>query len=78
MMDRAPQLKMGEDWMSVTGEKGYCMSRATHGVERGSWYYEVTILQPESNDDLPEPHCRIGWAQRCVIRVWHLSHIYSK
>eukprot|EP00037_Helgoeca_nana_P031295 m.397329 g.397329 ORF g.397329 m.397329 type:complete len:625 (+) comp28368_c2_seq13:6710-8584(+) len=64
MMDRAPQLKMGEDWMSVTGEKGYCMSRATHGVERGSWYYEVTILQPESNDDLPEPHCRIGWAQR--------------
>jgi Set1/Ash2 histone methyltransferase complex subunit ASH2 len=29
--DRAPQLKVSEDRYSVTGEKGYCMIRATHG-----------------------------------------------
>lgn len=28
--DRAPQLKISEDRLSVTGEKGYCMVRATH------------------------------------------------
>lgn len=28
--DRAPQLKVSEDRLSVTGEKGYCMIRATH------------------------------------------------
>lgn len=28
--DRAQQLKIAEDRLSVTGEKGYCMARATH------------------------------------------------
>lgn len=28
--DRAPQLKVSEDRLSVTGEKGYCMARASH------------------------------------------------
>nr|CAD7611740.1 unnamed protein product [Timema genevievae] len=28
--DRAPQLKISEDRLAVTGEKGYCMVRATH------------------------------------------------
>lgn len=28
--DRAPQLHISEDRVSVTGEKGYCMVRATH------------------------------------------------
>jgi len=28
--DRAPQLKVAEDRLAVTGEKGYCMIRATH------------------------------------------------
>jgi len=28
--DRAPQLHISEDRLSVTGEKGYCMARATH------------------------------------------------
>ena len=27
----APQLKLSDDRLSVTGEKGYCMLRATHG-----------------------------------------------
>lgn len=29
--DRAPQLRISEDRLAVTGEKGYCMVRATHG-----------------------------------------------
>ncbi|KAL4706785.1 hypothetical protein ACJJTC_018166 [Scirpophaga incertulas] len=29
--DRAPQLKISEDRLAVTGDKGYCMVRATHG-----------------------------------------------
>ena len=31
----APQLKLSEDRLSVTGEKGYCMLRATHGKLAG-------------------------------------------
>lgn len=58
MHDRAPQLKISEDRMSVTGEKGYCMTRATHGVRYGTYYYEISIVdQPEGS------HCRLGWSQ---------------
>lgn len=28
--DRAPQMKVSEDRMKITGDKGYCMARATH------------------------------------------------
>lgn len=56
--DRAPQLKVSEDRLSVTGEKGYCMIRATHCVSKGQWYYEVNI------EEMPEGSAtRLGWAQ---------------
>ncbi|XP_054711845.1 set1/Ash2 histone methyltransferase complex subunit ASH2-like [Uloborus diversus] len=56
--DRAPQLKVSEDRLSVTGEKGYCMVRATHGVNRGTWYFECTI------DEMPDGAAtRLGWSQ---------------
>lgn len=29
--DRAPQLRLSEDRLAVTGDKGYCMVRSTHG-----------------------------------------------
>ncbi|CAF0719420.1 unnamed protein product [Brachionus calyciflorus] len=57
--DRAPQLKLSDDRTCVTGEKGYSMVRATHGVSHGSWYFEVTIKEKPSNSAL-----RIGWAQK--------------
>lgn len=41
--DRAPQLKLSDDRLSVQGEKGYSMARATHGVLHGSWYFEVIV-----------------------------------
>ncbi|KAL9979830.1 hypothetical protein ACROYT_G017548 [Oculina patagonica] len=57
MNDRAPQLKLSDDRLSVTGEKGYCMLRATHGVSKGNWYFEATL-------DLPsDTATRIGWSQ---------------
>ncbi|XP_065372374.1 set1/Ash2 histone methyltransferase complex subunit ASH2 isoform X1 [Calliphora vicina] len=56
--DRAPQLKISEDRLAVTGEKGYCMVRATHSVNRGRWYFEVTI------EEMPEGSAtRLGWGQ---------------
>lgn len=56
--DRAPQLKVSGDRLSVIGEKGYCMARATHGVNRGTWYFEINI------DDMPDGAAtRLGWSQ---------------
>ncbi|OWF50318.1 set1/Ash2 histone methyltransferase complex subunit ASH2-like isoform X1 [Mizuhopecten yessoensis] len=56
--DRAPQLKVSEDRLSVTGDKGYSLIRATHGVRRGAWYYEVLI------EEMPaDTASRIGWSQ---------------
>ncbi|XP_074618385.1 set1/Ash2 histone methyltransferase complex subunit ASH2-like isoform X2 [Acropora palmata] len=57
MNDRAPQLKLSDDRLSVTGEKGYCMVRGTHGVTKGKWFFEATV-------DLPQDSAtRIGWSQ---------------
>lgn len=58
MHDRAPQLRISEDRLSVTGEKGYCMVRASHGVNRGTWYFECTIQ--EMSEGLAT---RLGWSQ---------------
>ncbi|XP_070706561.1 set1/Ash2 histone methyltransferase complex subunit ASH2 [Pempheris klunzingeri] len=56
--DRAPQLKISDDRLTVTGEKGYSMVRASHGIRKGSWYFEVTV------DDMPpETAARLGWSQ---------------
>ena len=58
MHDRAPQLKVSEDRLALTGEKGYCMARATHGVHHGSYYFEVNMVE------MPEgAAARIGWSQ---------------
>uniref|UniRef100_A0A182W2Z6 B30.2/SPRY domain-containing protein n=1 Tax=Anopheles minimus TaxID=112268 RepID=A0A182W2Z6_9DIPT len=56
--DRAPQLKVSEDRLSITGEKGYCMARASHYVTKGCWYWEATV------EDMPDSSaCRLGWGQ---------------
>lgn len=57
--DRAPQLKVNDNRLLVTGEKGYSMIRATHAVKEGEWYYEVTIK------NMPEGTAtRLGWSQK--------------
>ncbi|XP_063912714.1 set1/Ash2 histone methyltransferase complex subunit ASH2 isoform X2 [Zophobas morio] len=56
--DRAPQLKISEDRLAATGEKGYSTVRATHGVTKGTWYWEATI------EEMPEGAAtRMGWGQ---------------
>uniref|UniRef100_A0A0B7APG6 B30.2/SPRY domain-containing protein n=1 Tax=Arion vulgaris TaxID=1028688 RepID=A0A0B7APG6_9EUPU len=55
--DRAPQLKVSDDRLTVTGEKGYSMIRASHGVSYGEWYFEVRI------DEMPNDNAaRVGWS----------------
>ncbi|KAH0623182.1 hypothetical protein JD844_031222 [Phrynosoma platyrhinos] len=56
--DRAPQLKISDDRLTVIGEKGYSMVRASHGVRKGAWYYEISV------DEMPsETAARLGWSQ---------------
>ncbi|CAH2275224.1 set1 Ash2 histone methyltransferase complex subunit ASH2 isoform X2 [Pelobates cultripes] len=56
--DRAPQLKISDDRLTVLGEKGYSMVRASHGVRKGSWYFEIFI------DEMPpDTAARLGWSQ---------------
>ncbi|KAK2167631.1 hypothetical protein LSH36_26g15118 [Paralvinella palmiformis] len=57
--DRAPQLTVSDDRLTVTGMKGYSMIRATHGVSRGTWYYEAVIKAMPSDSAT-----RIGWSQK--------------
>ena len=64
--DRAQQLKLEND-LIVTGEKGYSMVRATHCINRGRFYYEVTINKMKkgsSSDDKEIEATRIGWGQK--------------
>lgn len=57
--DRSPQLKISDDRLSLTGDKGYSLARSTHGVREGCWYFEVKV------DDLTAEGsaCRLGWGQ---------------
>jgi Set1/Ash2 histone methyltransferase complex subunit ASH2 len=43
--DKAQQLALSEDRLSVTGCKGYRSVRATHGAHEGTWYCEVTVTR---------------------------------
>ncbi|KAJ3128626.1 Set1/Ash2 histone methyltransferase complex subunit ASH2 [Physocladia obscura] len=53
----APQMKISVDGLTVFTDKGYRMSKATHGVYEGCWYYEVTFHSKEKG------HARVGWSQ---------------
>ncbi|CAB3403842.1 unnamed protein product [Caenorhabditis bovis] len=63
--DRAYQLGLEQSvdgnenpcWL-VTGHEGYAMARATHGVTKGTWYFEVKFEEQPA-----ESHIRIGWSQ---------------
>ncbi|KAJ1475005.1 hypothetical protein T484DRAFT_1751314, partial [Baffinella frigidus] len=67
--DRAPQLRLSDENLTVAGHKGYRLVRATHGTKTGAWYCEATI-----REDVPEPglnerftkvpgNSRIGWTR---------------
>jgi hypothetical protein len=52
----APQLQVDavSGTVSMPCCKGYCGSKASHGVETGCWYFEVKVLRGA---------VRVGWAQ---------------
>ena len=59
MSDRAPQLKLANNRLTVSGEKGYCLIKASHSMYKDCYYFEATI------DAMPDNSaCRIGWAQQ--------------
>ena len=52
--DRAPQLRLTDENLTVSGHKGYRLIRASHGVSAGSWYFEVTVREDHVNSSLEE------------------------
>jgi Set1/Ash2 histone methyltransferase complex subunit ASH2 len=57
--DKAAQMQLGEDRLSVTGGKGYRTIRATHGMYEGSFYCEVKVTRLGDTG-----HCRLGWSSK--------------
>eukprot|EP00240_Pyramimonas_obovata_P001044 CAMPEP_0118930446 /NCGR_PEP_ID=MMETSP1169-20130426/7130_1 /TAXON_ID=36882 /ORGANISM="Pyramimonas obovata, Strain CCMP722" /LENGTH=473 /DNA_ID=CAMNT_0006872805 /DNA_START=10 /DNA_END=1431 /DNA_ORIENTATION=- len=54
--DKASQVQLSNDKLTMKSQKGYRMARATHGVREGCWYFEITI------EHLGETgHARCGW-----------------
>uniref|UniRef100_A0AC35TJG7 B30.2/SPRY domain-containing protein n=1 Tax=Rhabditophanes sp. KR3021 TaxID=114890 RepID=A0AC35TJG7_9BILA len=62
--DKAPQLILSNDNSSISNvdNEGYCLSRATHGVSKGSWYFEVKFDYQSADS-----HIRVGWATKEAI-----------
>jgi len=61
--DRAQALILEDDQMTCMGELGgYRMVRGSHGVHGGAYYWEVLILEPESDPE--NAHIRLGWSTR--------------
>jgi Set1/Ash2 histone methyltransferase complex subunit ASH2 len=58
-IDRAAQLQLSADRLTVTGTKGYRTVRATHGVYQGCYYCEVTVGHLGATG-----HCRLGWSNK--------------
>ncbi|KAK2510030.1 hypothetical protein MC885_021170 [Smutsia gigantea] len=66
--DRAPQLKISDDRLTVVGEKGYSMVRASHGVRKGAWYFEITV------DEMPpDTAARLGWSQPLDVLGFYIN-----
>ncbi|GMT16788.1 hypothetical protein PFISCL1PPCAC_8085, partial [Pristionchus fissidentatus] len=60
--DRAYQLRLSDDHLSITGHEGYSVARATHSVAAGKWYFEVQFTKAP-----PDSAVRIGWAQQYAV-----------
>ncbi|KAK9804956.1 hypothetical protein WJX73_003518 [Symbiochloris irregularis] len=55
--ERAPQIQLSDENLTLTFHKGYRMARATHGAYQGTWYFEVTMQHLGETG-----HCRLGWS----------------
>ncbi|KAJ3109613.1 transcription factor, contains a PHD finger motif [Phlyctochytrium planicorne] len=52
-----PKMKISEDGMTTSTDKGYRMAKTSHGIYEGKWYCEVTYKGENP------ARARIGWAQ---------------
>ncbi|KAJ1605812.1 hypothetical protein OIY81_3372 [Cryptosporidium canis] len=43
---RDPSIELSEDRLTAVGFKGWSTVLLTHGASSGSWYFEVTVLEP--------------------------------
>jgi hypothetical protein len=57
--DEMARLSPGPLQFIVYNERGYRMCKASHGVSTGRWYFECTILPPQTLTG----NLRIGWSQ---------------
>ncbi|BDA44791.1 Set1/Ash2 histone methyltransferase complex subunit ASH2 [Coccomyxa sp. Obi] len=58
-LEKAQQVVLSEDGMSITSHKGYRMARATRGAYVGTWYFEVRMTHLGATG-----HCRLGWSTK--------------
>lgn len=61
MTEMAPAIDLMNKCIAA-GRAGYSMVRATHGVDNGRYFFEVTILELPADSAL-----RIGWATKYGI-----------
>ncbi|KAL3157668.1 hypothetical protein ABBQ32_012107 [Trebouxia sp. C0010 RCD-2024] len=57
--DKANQMTLSDDRLTVTSSKGYRMARATHGAFQGTWYFEITVVHLGQHG-----HARLGWSTK--------------
>lgn len=67
--DRSPFVRVTEDGLRLTSDKGYRSARLNVPVREGKWYLEVVIERGggEGKGDVANPegsHVRLGWARR--------------
>ncbi|KAJ1309671.1 hypothetical protein OPQ81_006436 [Rhizoctonia solani] len=67
--DRSPFVRVTEDGLRMTTDKGYRSARLNVPVREGKWYFEVVIERGggEGKGDVANPegsHVRLGWARR--------------
>ncbi|KAH7340978.1 concanavalin A-like lectin/glucanase domain-containing protein, partial [Rhizoctonia solani] len=67
--DRSPFVRVTEDGLRMTTDKGYRSARLNVPIREGKWYFEVMIERGggEGKGDVTAPegsHVRLGWARR--------------
>eukprot|EP01134_Creolimax_fragrantissima_P008401 CFRG8401T1 len=83
MQQRAKQLKLSEDQLSIIGDRGYCLALATHCVRSGTYYYEVRVLPPPpmcrtANPTSFMPTSVVIDSKRSSSSTYHTSYESSK
>ncbi|KAH9195266.1 hypothetical protein AeNC1_002748 [Aphanomyces euteiches] len=58
-VEKGPLLVLGEDGLTVSGTKGYCMARTNASVKNGMYYYEIKLLP-----SIEPYHVRFGWGMK--------------